>query len=347
MSLSCDGTGGLLESVSFGRGRGLLMSAGEPLSSIEESDVKAPAWKVAACLGALYIIWGTTYFAIKVGIQTIPPFFLIGTRLATAGILLLAWQTLRGRRLPTRTEWASAALIGTLLPFAGNSAMAVAEHRISSGATVALMSVLPLVTALWSGIFGRWPRRLEWMAIVVGGMGAAIMLLGRDLRSNLLGALVILLGVTSWSFGSVLSRRVRLPRGPASFGAEMLCAGCIALGVSAALHEPWHVPHAAGAWYAWGYLVVFGSLVGFSSYRYLIEHVSPTLATTYAYVNPPVGLLVGWWLGDESFSPSLLVGLPIVLGSIGLLAWAHAQAVPAPPPGSAALESEVGAAGSE
>lgn len=316
------------------------------MSSIEHHEAEVPAWKIAACLGALYLIWGTTYFAIKVGIESLPPFFLVGTRLASAGVLLLAWQMVRGRRLPKLKEWGSAALIGTLLPVAGNGASAIAEHWISSGATVALGSVLPLATALWSGVFGRWPRRLEWTAIAVGAVGTLIMMLGRDLRSNLLGALVILLGVTSWSFGTVLSRKIELPRGPSAFGAELLCAGCVALAISAVLRESWHLPHSARIWYAWGYLVVFGSLIGFSSFRYLVEHVSPTLASTYAYVNPPVGLFVGWWLGDESFSPELLVGLPIVLGSIGLLAMAHTRA-PAPPPDAAVPEAELGAATSE
>jgi drug/metabolite transporter (DMT)-like permease len=317
------------------------------LSSIEDSAAQGPAWKIAACLGALYVIWGTTYFAIKIGIEAVPSFFLVGTRLTTAGALLLAWQALRGRRLPTSREWRAAALIGTLLLVAGNGASAVAEHWISSGATVALGSVLPLATALWSGVFGRWPRRVEWTAIAVGGLGAAIMVLGRDLRANLPGTIVILLGVTSWSFGTVLSRRIDLPRGPSAFGAELACAGCVSLAISAALGEHWHLPHAARVWYAWGYLVIFGSLVGFSSFRYLVERVSPTLASTYAYVNPPVGLLVGWWLGGETFSPNLLIGLPIVLGSIGLLAWAHTRSEVALPPGASALESEVGVAGPE
>jgi drug/metabolite transporter (DMT)-like permease len=302
---------------------------------------------IAACLGALYIIWGTTYFAIKVGIEAVPPFFLVGTRLTTAGGLLLSWQLLRGRRLPTLRDWRNAALIGTLLLVAGNGASAVAEHWISSGATVALGSVLPLATAIWSGVFGRWPRRLEWAAIAVGGLGAAIMLLGRDLRASVAGSAVILLGVTSWSFGTVLSRRIDLPRGPSIFGAELACAGCVALAISAALGEHWRVPHASRIWLAWGYLVVFGSIVGFSSFRYLVERVSPTLASTYAYVNPPVGLLVGWWLGGERFSSNLLIGLPIVLGSVALLAWAHTRGEIPLPAGASALESEVGVAGPE
>jgi drug/metabolite transporter (DMT)-like permease len=319
------------------------------LSSIEGSEARSTqaAWPIAACLAAVYIIWGTTFFAIKVGIRELPSFFLVGTRLTTAGSLLLGWQRLRGRRLPAPAEWGRAALIGTLLLVMGNGSVATAERWISSGATVALGSVLPLATALWSGVFGRWPRRLEWAAIVVGGVGAAVMLTGRDLQASVTGTVVILAGVTSWSFGTVLSRRIDAPRGATGFGAEMLCAGCIALVISAALGEHWRVPRDPHVWWAWGYLVVFGSLVGFSSFRYLVERVSPTLASTYAYVNPPVALLVGWRLGQESFSKNLLIGLPIVLASVALLAWAHTQASRPPVAGASALESEVGVAGPE
>ncbi len=320
-----------------------------PLSSTEGSEARSAraVWPIAACLGAVYIVWGTTYFAIKVGIEDLAPFFLVGTRLATAGALLLAWQALRGRRLLTAREWRRAALIGTLLLVMGNGSVAVAERWISSGATVALGSVLPLAAALWSGAFGRWPRRMEWVAIAIGGAGAAVMLTGRDLQANVGGTVIILFGVASWSFGTVLSRRIDIPRGATGFGAEMLCAGCIALAISAALGERWHLPRDASIWWAWSYLVVFGSLVGFSSFRYVVERVSPTLASTYAYVNPPVGLLVGWWLGRESFSPNLLIGLPIVLASVALLAWVHSRAETPPVAGASALESEVGVAGPE
>ncbi len=307
----------------------------------------ASGWPIVACLTAVYVIWGTTFFAIKVGIEEFPPFLLVGTRLAAAGLLLLGWQGLRGRRLPTPREWSHAALIGTLLLVMGNGTIAVAEHWISSGATVALGSVLPLATALWSGVFGRWPQRLEWAAIVVGGAGAAVMLTGRDLQASLFGTVIILAGVASWSFGTVLSRRIDVPRGATGFGAEMLCAGCIALAISVVLGERWHVPREPKVWWAWGYLVVFGSLVGFSCFRYLLERVSPTLASTYAYVNPPVALLVGWQLGRESFSANLLIGLPIVLASVALLAWAHSRASRPPVADASALESEVGVAGPE
>lgn len=280
---------------------------------------------VAACLAALYIIWGTTYFAIKVAITGLAPFFIVGTRFTTAGVAVLVWQRLRGQRLPSAREWRAAALVGFLLLVVGNGSVTIAEHWVSSGATVALGSILPLATALWSGVFGRWPRRAEWTAIVLGGAGAAIMLIGRDLAGNLLGTLIILTGIASWSFGTVVSKHVPVPEGPTGFGAELLAAGIMGLVLSLALREPWELPQAARVWYAWGYLVVFGSLVGFSAFRYLVERVSPTLASTYAYVNPPVALLVGWGLADETFSPSLLVGLPVVLASVALHAWVHSH----------------------
>jgi drug/metabolite transporter (DMT)-like permease len=287
---------------------------------------KPPGWLIAVCLLAVYIIWGTTYFAIKVGIEGAAPFFLIGTRFVVAGSLLLGWQAIRGQPMPAARQWRGAALVGFLLLVVGNGGVAVAEHSVSSGATVALISVMPLATALWLGVFGEWPRRLTWAAIVVGGIGAAVMLMGRDLQGSIGGTLVILLGTTCWSLGTVLSRRVEIPHGPTGFGAEMLTAGLMALGISAALGEHWALPTSPRVWWAWTYLVVFGSVVAFSAYRFIVERVSATLASTYAYVNPPVALLVGWWLGNESFSANTLLGLPIVLAGVALLAWAQARA---------------------
>jgi drug/metabolite transporter (DMT)-like permease len=292
-------------------------------TKLERSE--APGWLVAASLLAVYVIWGTTYFAIKVAIQGAPPFLLMGSRFLVAGFLLLAWQGLRRRAMPTARQWRGAALIGFLLLVIGNGSVAVAEHWVSSGATVALISVMPLATALWSGAFGAWPRRLEWAAIALGAVGAAVMLLGRDMQASLLGTVIILFGTSSWALGTVLSRRVDIPRGPTGFGAEMLSAGLMMLGVSALIGEHWAVPHSPHVVGAWLYLVVFGSMIGFSAYRYVVEHVSPMLASTYAYVNPPVALLVGWWLGNESFAPNTLIGLPVVLGAVALLAWIQAR----------------------
>jgi drug/metabolite transporter (DMT)-like permease len=279
----------------------------------------------------VYIVWGTTYFAIKVAIEGIAPFFLVGTRFVAAGVLLLGWQALRGAPAPTARQWGGAALVGFLLLVVGNGAVSVAEHWVSSGATVALISIMPLATALWRGAFGDWPRRAEWIAIALGGAGAAVMLLGRDLQGNTIGTLLILFGTTSWSLGTVLSRRLDIPHGPTGFGAEMLTAGLMGLVISAALREHWTIPHVAHVWWAWGYLVIFGSLIAFSAYRFVVERVSASLAATYAYVNPPVALAVGWWLGNESFSANVLVGLPVVLAAVALHAWLQTRDTPPVP----------------
>jgi drug/metabolite transporter (DMT)-like permease len=294
---------------------GVLQKTHDPVPS------KPQAWLVVGCLLSVDVIWGTTYFAIKVGIEGAAPFFLIGTRFVVAGGLLMAWQALRGRPMPTARQWRGASLVGFLLLVVGNGGVAVAERWVSSGATVALISVMPLATALWSGLFGEWPRRLEWGAIALGAIGAAVMLMGRDLQASVVGTLVILLGTTCWSLGTVLSRRLDIPHGPTGFGAEMLAAGLMSLTLSAVLGEHWALPAAPRVWWAWIYLVVFGSLIGFSAYRFVVERVSSTLASTYAYINPPVALFVGWGLGNESFSSNTLIGLPIVLCAVALLAW--------------------------
>jgi drug/metabolite transporter (DMT)-like permease len=293
------------------------------MSNAAHTAARPAAWLIGACLFCVYVIWGTTYFAIKVGIAGSAPFLLIGSRFVVAGGLLMALQLARGRRLPTFVQWRNATIIGFLLLVVGNGGVAVAEHWVSSGATVALISVMPIATALWSGVFGQWPRRLEWLAIGIGAAGAAVMLTGRDLQSSWLGTSIILCGTTCWSLGTVLSRRLDLPHGPMGFGAEMLTAGILALFVSALAGEHWTLPQTPSVWEAWAYLVIFGSLIAFSAYRFVVEYVSPTLAATYAYVNPPVALVVGWWLGHESFSYNVLVGLPIVLSSVALLAWSQ------------------------
>lgn len=298
-------------------------------SNLEHSAaVKPTAWLIGGCLLAVYIVWGTTYFAIKVAIEGFAPFFLVGTRFTVAGVLLLGWQALRGAPAPTAKQWGGAAVVGFLLLVVGNGAVSIAEHWVSSGATVALISVMPLATALWSGAFGHWPRRAEWSAIALGGAGAAIMLLGRDLQGSILGTSLILFGTISWSLGTVLSRRLDIPHGPTGFGAEMLTAGLMGLCISAALGEHWTIPSAPRIWWAWGYLVIFGSLVAFSAYRFVVERVSASLAATYAYVNPPVALIVGWWLGSETFSVNVLVGLPIVLVAVALHAWIQTPLAP-------------------
>lgn len=298
----------------------------------------APASKglILACLAAVYVVWGTTYFALKVAVQGAGPYFLVGTRFVVAGALLLIWLKLRGQRMPTPRQWANSALLGLLMLALGIGNVTVAERTVSSGAAVALISVLPLAIALWSGLLEKWPGREQWLAIVIGLIGTLVMVAGADLRASPGGTALILFATLAWSLGTVLSRRIDVPHGAMGFAAEMFVGGLVALVISAAFRESWVLPHSAPVWWAWVYLVVFGSLIAFSAYRILVERASPTLASTYAYVNPPVALFVGWWLGNETFSKNVFIGLPIVLAAVGLHTWTQLRSTPAATPAPAA-----------
>jgi drug/metabolite transporter (DMT)-like permease len=293
------------------------------LSPAPSASHSAPPsiWLVALCLAAVYIIWGTTYLAIKIAIVEAGPFFLLGTRLVVAGGSFLLALRAFGHPLPTPAQWKSAAILGFLMLVVGIGAVSVAEKSVSSGATVALISIQPLGTALWSVAFGRKPRRLEWVAIVIGVLGTLVMVVGQDFTASPFGTGLILFGVLSWTLAANLAGKLELPPGGMGFAAEMLVAGVVGLVVSIALGESWKLPSSPSVWWAWAYLVTFGSLIAFSAYRYLVDRVSPTLAATYAYVNPPVALFVGWWIGSEHFSVNTFIGLPIVLVAVALHAW--------------------------
>jgi drug/metabolite transporter (DMT)-like permease len=230
--------------------------------------------------------------------------------------------------MPTPKQWANSALLGLLMLAIGIGGVTLAEKTVSSGAAVALISVLPLAIALWSGVLEKWPGREQWLAIGIGLVGTLVMVAGADLRASPGGTALILFSTLSWSLGTVLSRRLDVPHGAMGFAAEMFAGGLMALVMSAVFGERWVLPHSAEVWWAWAYLVVFGSLIAFSAYRFLVERASPTLASTYAYVNPPVALFVGWWLGNEKFSPNVFIGLPIVLSAVALHTWSQLRTTP-------------------
>lgn len=285
-----------------------------------------PTLLIAACLAAVYLIWGTTYFAIRVALETMPPLFQVGTRFICAGALLFAWIALRGMAWPTRRQWAHCTLIGALLMGGGMGGVAVAEQWISSGATTVLIGALPLAAVLWSGVFGAWPGRLEWLAIALGSLGVLILTAGAEFRAQPQGTAAIVFAIVTWAFGSQWSRRLDIPAGATGFAAEMLTGGVILLLASLLAHEPWPAAlPSARSLVAWLYLLIAGSLIGFSAYMALLQRTSPVLASSYAYVNPPVALLVGGLLGGEIIAPQTWAALPLILAAVGLLAWSSSR----------------------
>lgn len=276
---------------------------------------------VAASLLSVYLIWGTTYLAIRFALASFAPFWQMGSRFAVAGGLLLLWLLLRGATMPTARQWRDCTIVGALMLGGGMGLVATGQQWISSGATTVLIAVMPVWLALWQGLFGRWPGRRDWLGIALGTAGVLVLSGGAEFRASPAGLAAILCATMCWSLGSLLSTRLDIPAGPTGFAAEMLGGAAVLVAISALLGETRTAPWDArpDALLAWLYLVVFGSLVAFSAYMYLMAHVRPALAASYTYVNPAVALLVGAWLGGETVAPQTLVALPLILGAVAIL----------------------------
>lgn len=274
---------------------------------------------VLLCLGLVYVVWGSTYFGIKVAIETLPPLGMLALRFVVAGALMFLVLCARGARLPTAREWAASAAVGTLLLGGGTGLVTLAEREASSSVAAMVIAVSPLFAALFARLWGERTGGREWLGIGVGLLGIALLNLG-ELRATPLAALLLILAPLCWTFGSQWSRHLPLPKGLMGSAAEMLAGGGVLLVLSVLTGEQWRTPSAASLW-ALAYLTVFGSLVAYSAYMYLVAHTRPALATSYAYVNPVVAVLLGVGFGGETLGPLGWVALAVILAGVGLVAW--------------------------
>jgi len=271
-------------------------------------------------LFALYIIWGSTYFVIRIGVESWPPLLMAGVRFLSAGILLLAFLLLRGEKLPPRRPLLNAALIGILLLAVGNGLVTVAEHQnVPSGIAAVVVATVPLFTLCFSRLFGIKTRKLEWMGIAIGLVGIILLNSGGNLSGNPWGAVIILIGSMSWAFGSVYGSRIELPTGMMAGAIEMLTAGIVLLCASLLSGEKLtQLPDLSG-FLAVGYLALFGSVIAINAYMFLIRNVSPAVATSYAYVNPVVAVLLGTGFGGEVLSSVEWMALGIIILAVVLV----------------------------
>ncbi|WP_437924290.1 drug/metabolite exporter YedA [Sorangium sp. So ce291] len=281
------------------------------------------SWLVLLSLAALYLIWGSTYLAVSVALETLPPFLLAGVRFVTAGALLYGVLRLRGVPRPTLRQWGAAAKVGVLLLVGGNGLVVVSQQWVSSGVAAVVVSTMPLWLALFTtaraargGATG--PRgapevsRGEWVGLLVGFAGAALLHLGGDLRAEHAGALLIVLAPVAWALGSLYSRTTPLPDGPMAVAAEMLSGGAVMLGISALAGEQLAAAPSSRSLLALAYLVVFGSIVGLSAYTFLLRNTRPAIATSYAYVNPIVAIALGIALGGERASAATWAAAAVI-----------------------------------
>ncbi len=274
---------------------------------------------IPLALFALYIIWGSTYLGIRYALESYPPFLLAGIRFLVAGVLLFGFLRLRGTAAPTALQWRNAAVTGVLLLGFGNGLVCFAEQSVSSGVAAVAVASVPLFAALFSGMYGQWPSGREALGLVIGFAGVVVLNLGSSLSGSRLGAIVLIVAAGSWAFGSIWSKRQDMPAGPMNTAAQMLCASVVLLlvGFGTGEHLPAHPTLRATL--AVGYLVLFGSLIAFSAYLYVLKHARPAMATSYAYVNPPVAVLFGVLFAGEHVGAYDLAGMAVILVGVATI----------------------------
>ncbi|HEY0972609.1 MAG TPA: EamA family transporter [Gemmatimonadales bacterium] len=285
--------------------------------------------RIVAAYAAVYVIWGSTYLAIRFAIETLPPFMMAGVRFLVAGAILYGWSRLRGAARPSRANWVATAIVGGFLLLGGNGGVVWAEQRVESGIAALLVATLPLWMALleWVGPDRRRPTGRTALGILLGLAGVAVLvgpeaLLGGAANVDPLGALVLVLASLAWAIGSLYSRRAPMPASPQiGSGMQMLAGGALLTLLGLTTGEGSGVELAAfstTSLAALGYLITFGSLIGFSAYVWLLRVEPTSRVATYAYVNPVVAVALGWLLAGEAMTAQTAVAAAIIVGAVAL-----------------------------
>jgi drug/metabolite transporter (DMT)-like permease len=291
-----------------------------------ESAAHRPTWKTLLAFAIIYFVWGSTFLAIRIGVREVPPFLLAAMRFLVAGSALYFWMIAHGERSPTARQWGSISLLATLIFVVDYGLVFWAEQRVPSGITAVMMATIAAFMALSEIIFLRTQRLTFRLAVaLLLGIGGVAVLVSRSLRLggapvDRSGAVALIIGAIGWSIASAFSRKLPLPASKVmSSGAQMLAGGIFLAIVAAALGEfrgfhPSTVSRAA--WLSLLYLIVFGSIIAFTAYVWLIHHESPTRVGTYAYVNPVIAVLLGYFLAGEALGPRTFLGMVLVLISV-------------------------------
>lgn len=292
---------------------------------------------LATAFAIVYVVWGSTFLAILFAIETLPPFLMAGARFIVAGSVLYGWSRLvNGAAAPTRAHWRGTAVVGVLLLLGGNGLLVWSEQRIPSGVAALLVGTVPCFMVLvdWLRPGGVRPTGLVVAGLLLGLLGL-VWLIGPDTlmgggRADFVGATVVVLGSFSWALGSVYSRHAASPASPfLSTAMQMLAGGAALLALSVLLGEPWAFDASAVSLRsALGllYLVVFGSIIAFSAYIWLLRVSTPTRVSTYAYVNPVIAVLLGWALAGEALTVRMVIAAAVIVSAVALITLAPKRA---------------------
>ena len=292
-------------------------------------DTKPAKWKILLAFAVIYFVWGSTYFAIKVGVHEVPPLTYAAMRFFVAGLALCAWAVARGEKLPDPRQWLSVCVLAVMVFVIDYGALFWAEQHVPSGIAAVVMATISVFMALSEIVFLRTRKFTLHLALaLLVGLGGVAVLVSPSLDLggapiNWLGATVLIIGAMSWSVASTFNRKLPLPASKVlSAGSQMLVGGILLAVTATAFGEmrgfdPLSIP--LNAWFALLYLIVAGSITGFTTYIWLIHHESPTKIGTYAYVNPVVAVLIGYFLGGEALNLRTALGTAFVLISVMLI----------------------------
>jgi drug/metabolite transporter (DMT)-like permease len=284
--------------------------------------------RLLIAFAAVYLIWGSTYLGIRVAIETMPPFFMAAARFLVAGTVLYGWSRLRGAPRPTRAEWRAASIVGVLLLAGGNGGVVWAEQIVPSGLAALIVGAEPLWVVIldWLRPGGRRPGCVTGVGLVVGFLGVALLIAPGRGGSGVvppLGAAALTVAIISWAIGSIYSRTAPSPASPLmATGTKMLAGGTALAAMSLVAGEPgrFHLAAVSGrSLFALVYLIVFGAIVGFTAYLWLLQNTTLAKASTYAYVNPVVAVLLGWLILREPLTARILLATAIIVSGVVLI----------------------------
>jgi drug/metabolite transporter (DMT)-like permease len=291
-----------------------------------EAQVQRPAWKTLLAFAIIYFVWGSTFLAIRIGVREVPPLSLAAMRFLAAGIVLYGFMIFRGERSPSARQWMSTVVLALLIFLVDYGLLFWAEQRVPSGVAAVMMATIPLFMALSEIILlGTQKVTIRLTLALLIGIGGVAVLMSHSLALggppiDRAGAVALIVGSMSWAIASALTRKLPLPPSKIMSSGSQMLAGGVLLTLAAAAFGEFHQFHpgtvSRGAWFALLYLIVAGSIVGFTAYLWLLHHESPTKVGTYAYVNPVVAVLLGYFLGGEMLGLRTILGTMFVLVSV-------------------------------
>ena len=291
----------------------------------DATPTTATRLQVGLALLSVFVLWGSTYLAIRVGLRGFPPFLMGSVRMFCAGLLMFVVLRWRGEPAPTRAQWKTLSVLSIWMVLLSNGLVNYSETQVSSGLAAIAVASMPLWAGLFGALRGRHPSRGEWAGLAIGFVGVLWLNAESTLVGTPRGMIALLVAPIAWAWGSVWSRDKDLPMPFMSASAQMLCGSLWMLATGLVFGERMHALPSREAVLAVAYLVVFGSIIGFTAYIWLLHHVRPALATSYAYINPPIAVLLGSLLLHERFSTHDLAAMAVILAGVVIITLAKAR----------------------